>query len=141
MQEPPVPKTWEELVALRTYLDSCPGSYLRHPEDELFYSTYRELAPKNIFLEIIKRQIEPEKRKLLQNRFPYTRVLQHLPDVAQYVLWSLEGPLTDEEITEEVNKVFSDYEWFAVESAPHRKSVPEIWHTHIFIKGKKRYSP
>lgn len=136
---PPVPTTWEELVAMRSYLDSCPGSYLRHNEDQNFYDTYQQLVPKEILLKVIRKQIEPETTKLLKNRFPYSNVLQNLPDVGQFVLWSTDGPLSDKKIEEEVNKHFSEYEWFAVESAPHRKSVPEIWHTHIFVKGIQQY--
>ncbi len=138
--EPSLPTTWEELLALRTFLDSCPGSYLRHPEDQNFYELYQQLIPKDIFLEIIRRQIEPQKKRILLNRFPYSRVLQNLPNVSQYVFWSLAGPLSDIEVEHEVDRRFPKYEWFAVESAPHRKSVPEIWHTHIFLNEKLRYS-
>ncbi len=137
---PSYPRTWEELIALKNYINSCPGTYLRHPSDEKFYTTYRQVVPKEYFLEVIKKQIEPDQIKLLKNGFPYTKVLQHLPRVGQFTLWSLQGPLEDEKIEQEVNRIFPEKMWFAVESAPHRKSVPEIWHTHIFVKDIEQYS-
>lgn len=137
---PPFPTTWEELVALRSYIDRCPGTYLRHPEDQQFYDLYRNLTPKDIFLEVIIKQIEPQETKLIKNRFPYTRILQFLPDVAQYTLWNLRGPMSEREIEQGVKNVFPDKVWMAVESSPERKSVPEIWHTHVFVKDIPQYS-
>ena len=141
VEYPPIPTTWEELVALRSYLDSCPGTYLRHPEDQKFYDLYQEHIPREIFLEIIKKQIQPNRRAILKNRFPYSNVLQNLPDVGHYILWNFDGQLNDGQIEEEVKIQFPDHQWFVVESAPNRKSVPEIWHTHIFVKGIPQYYP
>lgn len=137
---PPIPTTWEELVALRSYLDSCPGTYLRLPEDQKFYDLYQEYVKRDIFLEIIKKQIEPERKAILKNRFPYSNVLHNLHDVGHYILWSLDGPLSDDAVEEEVKQQFPNNKWFVLESAPDRKSVPEIWHTHIFVKGIKQYT-
>lgn len=136
---PPIPKTWEEFLSIKPQLGALPGQYLRHKEDQLFYDLYRQSLPKEAFLAIITQQMQPDRAKLLLNRFPYSNMLQHLPDVAHYCLWSLDGPLSEERIREEVVEIFPDNEWMEVESAPVRKSVPEIWHTHIFINGVKQY--
>jgi hypothetical protein len=136
---PPIPTSWEEFLSIKPQLGALPGQYLRHKEDQLFYDLYRQHLSKEDFLAIITQQMLPDRVKLLLNRFPYTNFLQHLPDVAHYCLWSLDGPLSEAKIQEEIVKKFPTNEWMEVESAPVRKSVPEIWHTHIFINGIKQY--
>ena len=132
---PNIPRSWEELKELREYLSDCSPTFLRSPSDKLFYELFRELVPREVALEIIKRQIREEEIALVKNNFPYTNVLQHLPEVAHYCLWSKIGALNEEEIKQQVDTAYPNSMWFSSERKVSHKSVPEIWHCHIFIKG------
>lgn len=131
-----IPKKWEELVTLKNYLSDCDPKVLRLPEDYSFYSLYRELVPKKIALTIIKRQIGKNKVSLILNNFPYTGILQNLENVRHYCLWSKEGKLSSNEIKSYVDNFFPEKRWFYSERKIGYKSVPEIWHCHVFIELK-----
>ena len=128
-----VPKNWEEFVKLQTILPSCIAEVARLPEDLRFYRIYKELVPKEIRLEIIKTLIGNKNICLLQNNFPYTRLLQNLPKVKHYCLWSRKHKLTPKTIEKEIKKNFSENEFFYFENIEAVKSVPEIWHCQIFV--------
>lgn len=127
------PKSWEELKELMGYLSDCDPREARLAEDTQFYDLYRELVPKKNALEIIHRQIGKKKIALIKNNFPYSRTLQYLPEVKQYCLWSLEGVIPEDKITEIVTKSFPHHKWCKSERKINYKSVPEIWHCHIFV--------
>jgi hypothetical protein len=131
---PKIPANWNELTRLRDFLSDCDPSYLRLPDDRKFYILYRDFVPRDIALEIIKKQINNQTVALISNNFPYSNVLQNLPNVRHYCLWSLKGKLTENEINRYVKRDFPNSEWFYSERKVGHKSVPEIWHCHIFIK-------
>lgn len=128
-----IPTNWDELVKLKDFLSDCDVSYLRLPNDKNFYVLYRELVPKEIALEIIKRQMNNKSAALVQNNFPYSNILQHLPKVRHYCLWSLNKKLAESKIKKLVKKDFPDNKWFYSERKVGHKSVPEIWHCHVFV--------
>lgn len=128
-----IPNNWEELKLLLDYLSDCSPDFLRLPEDDSYYSLYRELVPRDIALEIINRQIDGNKSVILKNNFPYSKILSKL-NVVHYCLWSKVGSLTKKQITQKVKEKFGDCEWCYSERKLGKKSVPEIWHCHIFVK-------
>jgi len=127
------PKSWEELVRLKPILSGLPPEFARLPEDLRYYRLYQELVPKKIRLEILERQLI-DNICLIKNMFPYTRLLANLSRVKQYCLWSKNGKLSDEEIESEINKTFPSKTHFWFENSEANKSVPEIWHCHVFIE-------
>ena len=127
------PKTWKELNSLTNYLSDCDPRELRLKEDTLFYNIFKELVSRDIILKIIKKQIGKRRIALVKNNFPYTRTLQYLPNVANYCLWSLDGSLSEEKIKNIVNTSFPNNKWCKSERKINYKSVPELWHCHIFI--------
>ncbi len=130
---PNIPTSWEELQELREYLSDCDPVFLRLPEDKLFYELFRQLVPRDKALEIIHQQIGEQEIALIKNNFPYSYILQHLPDVVHYCLWSKKGALSEEKIKQQVQLRFPNSIWFFSERKVNHKSVPEIWHCHIFI--------
>lgn len=130
-----LPKSWEELTSLKGILGPY-GGETRLPEDQTFYNLYQELVPKAIRLEIIKRQMQGNDPALLFNNFSYTRILQHLPSVKHYVLWSLKGEVKEEKVREIVEEKFPGKPWMSFQTAVENKSVPEIWHEHIFVNDQ-----
>lgn len=130
------PKSWEELVSLAPKIRSSDPKCNRSADDYLFYKLYNELVPRNIRLEIINRMMEGNDYKILRNNFPYQKLLQFLPGVEHYCLWSCIGELSPEIIEQEISKKFPDQKYMWLENSPETKSIPELWHCHIFIKEK-----
>ena len=131
-----IPNNWEELVELKSVLPICAPEVARLPEDLRFYRLYTKLVSKEIRLEIINISIGDNDICLLKNNFPYTRLLQNLPEVKQYCLWSKTRKLDKKVIESEVRKKFPKEPYFWFENSEMVKSVPEIWHCHVFIKLK-----
>lgn len=129
-----IPNNWEELVQLKSILPLTVPEVDRLPEDLRFYRIYNELVSKEIRLEILKRLIGDNEIYLLQNNFPYTRLLQNLPKVKHYCLWSKKGKLSPEIIEKEIKNIFSKNDFFYFENTEITKSVPEIWHCQVFVK-------
>ncbi len=130
------PKTWEELIKLKPKICHSTPETARFPEDLAFYELYTKLVPRDIRLEIINQLIGHVDYKILQNNFPYLKLLKHLPQVKHYCLWSRIGELSPEKIASEISKTFPGKKYFWLENSPQTKSVPEIWHCQIFIKEK-----
>lgn len=132
-----IPRTWNQLVKLRDFLSDCAGENVRLPEDRLFYKLQLGLVPRDISLEIIKRQMKNKSVSLILNNYPYTRTLKYLPNVKHYCLWSSKGRLSEREIKKQVLKKFKNKEWFYCERKSKKKSIPELWHCHIFVREEK----
>lgn len=130
-----IPQNFEELVAMKDMLDTFDGDVVRFEDDEAKYQKYLESLPRGEMLQKIKEKIGEEGIALLSNDFPYTRVLSNLPHVRHYCLWSLKGELDKNQIKNEVEKSVAG-RYFAVERSLYRKSIPEIWHTHVFVEEK-----
>ena len=129
------PDNWDELKNILDYISFCTPDFLRLPEDEKFYRLFRDLVPREIALEIINQQIGDQEIVILKNNFPYTKVLDKLKNVTHYCLWSKKGKLDDSQIKQQVEKKFKDCTWCYSERKPGKKSVPEIWHCHVFVKN------
>jgi hypothetical protein len=130
------PKTWEELVKLKDKIGNTVPEVARFPEDLAFYDLYIKLVPKEIRLEILNQLIGDNKIKLLKNTFPYLKLYQHIDKVDHYCLWSRVGKLSKKTIEDEIKKEFPGKNYFWIENSTATKSIPEIWHCHIFVKGK-----
>jgi hypothetical protein len=131
---PDVPKTWEELVGLRDYLTDCDALFLRLPSDNDFYAAYVKSIPRKNLVGTVDKEIGDNQTAILVNRFPHTNILQNLPEVKHYCLWSKSGPLDEREIDHLANKKFKNMQWFYMERKVNHKSIPEIWHCHIFVE-------
>jgi hypothetical protein len=129
-----IPNNWEELVALKNVLPVCTPEVARLPDDLNFYQTYTKLVPLEIRLEIVNRLIGNNNIALVKNNFPYTRLLQNLPKVKQYCLWSRTMELSTGQIESQIKKIFPNQNYFWFENSNAVKSIPEIWHCHVFIK-------
>ncbi|MBI4157762.1 hypothetical protein HY502_02850 [Candidatus Woesebacteria bacterium] len=128
------PRTWRGLLKLREFLTDCEGKFLRFDEDQLFYELYLKLVPRKIALEIIKRQMGGKKTALVANNFPYTKTLKCLPNIKHYCLWSIKGRLSEKDIKNHVLKKIKRGPWFYMERKVYAKTVPEIWHCHVFVR-------
>lgn len=128
------PKNWEEFVSLKEKIAYCIPEATRFPDDLFFYDQYTRLVPREIRFKILDLIIGDNKTKLVRNNFPYHKLIQHLGKVTHYCLWSKSGSLTPEQIETEINNKFpgSIHLWF--ENVLETKSIPEIWHCHIFVK-------
>ncbi len=131
-----IPNNWEEFVKLKTVLPFCLPEVARLPDDLQFYRIYTKLVSKEIRLEIVKKLIGNNDIFLLKNNFPYTRLLQNLPEVKHYCLWSKKDRLSPEIIEQEIKKSFPNNDFFWFENSEAIKSIPEIWHCHVFVKIK-----
>lgn len=130
------PQTWEELIELKPKIRHSTPETARLPEDLAFYQLYTKLVPRDIRLEIIKQLIGNNDYKILQNNFPYLKLLKNLPEVKHYCLWSRVGELSPEKIDSEIIKAFPGKKYFWLENSPQTKSIPEMWHCHVFVKEK-----
>jgi hypothetical protein len=130
------PKSWEELISLKNKIRNSVPEVARFSEDLAFYSLYTKLVPKEIRLEIIRQSIGDNDIKLLKNNFPYLKLIQHIPGVTHYCLWSRMGKLSKKNIESEIEKNFPNKPYFWFENTIATKSIPEIWHCQIFVKEK-----
>ena len=128
------PNSWDELVELSPRIGHSVPEANRKLEDLAFYHLYNEMVPKEIRLKIIDHLIGDNNYIILKNNFPYSRLTQNLPEVTHYCLWSRIGELSPELIEQEINKKFPDQKHIWLENSPQTKSMPEIWHCHIFVK-------
>ncbi len=134
---PNVPQSWNELVALRDYLTDCDPQFLRKKEDRDKYDKYQSSLPRDEFIQMITSKFQDKKIALIENIFPHTNVLQDLPDVEHYCLWSMEGELPNEKIKEIVEEKFKKVNWISMTRKEGKVSVAEIWHSHIYIQNKQ----
>lgn len=129
-----VPNNWEELVKLKTVLPFCLPEVARLSDDLNFYRIYTKLVPQKIRMEILENLIGNNDICLIPNNFPYTRLLQNLPKVKHYCLWSKKDRLFPEIIEQKIKKSFPENDFFWFENSEIIKSIPEIWHCHVFVK-------
>jgi hypothetical protein len=130
------PKTWDELVSLKSKIRNSVDTVCRFSDDLNFYQLYTKFVPREVRLDIIKQSIGNNDIKLIRNTFPYLKLLQNIPFVVHYCLWSRIGKLSKKTIESEVEKRFPHQEYFWFENTAQTKSIPEIWHCHIFVKEK-----
>jgi len=131
-----VPENWEDLINVLDFIRDCNWESLRWEEDEEKYRECRVSMTREQFLEDIKKEISGAKVVILANKFPYKKLLQNLPEVKQYVLWSNKGRLEMKEVEKIIRDRFGDKRWCWMERTEKGKSIPEIWHGHIFVEEK-----
>ena len=129
-----IPKTWSELVALKDYLCVCGCNNLRFRDHEIFYVNYQKSFSKELRHKIIFKTIGKNDVKIIRNAFPYNRLTKNLGNVGHYCLWSKKGQLSDVEIESLIKDKFKNKDYFWFENSIETKSIPEIWHCHIFVK-------
>lgn len=127
-----LPKTWDELTALSFSLGAYEGA-TRRKRDQTVYDAFTKSMPRKQILRQIKDQIPENGVALLENDFPYTRILTYLPRVKHLLLWSTKGALSHEQVALIVQKKFPDKKWTHFITTDQNKSVPEIWHAHVFV--------
>lgn len=128
-----IPNNWEELVKSMDFVGDCSWDIIRLPKDQKKYEDYKATMNREEFIDSIKKRIKDNGPVILKNDFPYSRTLFRLPNVKQYVLWNSKGKISENEIRSVVNNNFNNKKWCWVESSLETKSVPEIWHCHIFV--------
>jgi len=132
------PKNWEELVGMREFLATFPGE-MRLKEDQEYYDLFSETVPREMILTLIRKQLKGSNVALVRNNFPYTKILQYLPEVKHFLVWSLSGEVSESKIRELVTTKFPDKEWLYFITVDTVRSVPEIWHAHVFVNfGERR---
>jgi hypothetical protein len=136
LSEDKFPKTWEELKSMTDFIKSNSFENLRLPEVESFYDSYRNRVDRKTQIDILLDTFLEKDRILSKASFPYNNLTRNLPFVYHYCLWDRHGKVPDVEIDAEIksNLKYEDYFWF--ENDLIAKSIPEIWHCHIFIKMK-----
>jgi len=129
-----IPKTWEELVALKDFLPICGAENLRFKDHFNFYINYQKFFSKDLRYKLLLDSLGKNDIKIIRNVFPYTRLTQHLANISQYCLWSKKRQLSDLEIESLIRDKFKNKDYFWFENILETKSIPEIWHCHIFVK-------
>lgn len=130
------PKTWEELKSMADFIKSTPLENLRYPDDLLFYQSYLKFVDKDTRFKILFSTFSGKDRVILRPSFPYLNLIKYLPQVTHYCLWSTNGPVPPREIDQEIKSKFPNQDYFWFENDPITKSIPEVWHCHIFVKEK-----
>ena len=131
------PKTWEELKLKINFIKSTQADNFRFPDNQLFYQTYRNLIDKHTRLKILFATFSNQDISISRNNFPYNNLLKFIPEkITHYCLWSCQGKLSSDKVEELIKIKFpeNDYVWF--ENAEYVKSIPEVWHCHIFVEEK-----
>lgn len=128
------PQTWEDLVALRDKLPCCTAESVRFEDDLCFYRQYTKEVPRETRLQVVFNLIGDSDTKIVRNNFPYLKLIQNIDKVTHFCLWSKIGPLTSDQIETEIKKEFAGKSYFWFENSDAIKSIPEIWHCHIFVK-------
>lgn len=131
-----LPKTWEEFKLMADFIKSTPVDNLRFPDDQDFYRNYLNLVDKDTRLKILFNTFDGKSRIILRPSFPYTNLIKFLPFVTHYCLWSRDGEISPSEVEQEIKSRFPQKDYFWFENDPIVKSIPEVWHCHIFVKEK-----
>jgi hypothetical protein len=129
-----LPKNWQELISIKEIIPFCINTVTRFSEDNQSYEDYKNSISREEHLQNILDEIGDQDLKIVPNKFPYSRLIQHIPDIEHYCLWcKTESPST-ETIESEIKKQFPENEYFWFVNPPINKSVPEIWHCQLFVK-------
>jgi hypothetical protein len=137
ISENKLPKTWEEFKSMVDLIKSTQLDNLRYPDDQLFYENYSELVDKSIRRQILFNTFEGKNRIILRNPFPYSNIIKNIPcAINHYCLWSTKGKISDSEIEKEIKSQFPKQDYFWFENDLIVKSIPDVWHCHIFVKEK-----
>jgi hypothetical protein len=130
-----IPGNWDELVKLMDFIRGCTWEYLRWDDGEEAYQSYKSSMSRDEFISDIRKQIGDNEVVFLKNNFPYKKLLQKLSNVSQYILWSRKGRIESNEVEELIRQKFGDKRCCWMERTEEGKSVPEIWHCHVFVEN------
>ena len=128
-----IPRNWQELVALKDKIGIFRNNITRFDKDNQAYDNFQKSFSRQEYLQRIINEIGDQNLKITPNKFPYSKLIQYLPKVKHYCLWSKVGEPSVDIIEMEIKKKFpnKDYIWFV--NLPNNKSIPEIWHCQIFV--------
>ena len=129
-----LPKNWQELIAIKEIIPFCINKVTRFPKGNQVYEDYKKSLSRDKQIQHIFDEMGNRNLKITINKFPYLRLIQYIPEVRHYCLWSKNGEPSIKSIESEIKKQFptNDYFWFV--NPPNNKSVPEIWHCQIFVR-------
>ena len=137
VSEDKFPKTWQELKSMIDFIKSTKADNFRFPDEQLFYQNYQSLVDKDTRIKILFSAFSGRDKVISRNYFPYNNLLKFIPaKISHYCLWNRCGPLNSDEIEKEIKSKFSDHDYIWFENETKVKSIPEIWHCHIFVKEK-----
>lgn len=128
------PKTWEQLKSMADFIKSTQIDNLRYYDNLVFYQSYTKLVDKETRFKILFDSFEGKERIILRPSFPYNNLIKHLPFVSHYCLWDRNGKVPNNEVDLEIQKKFPGKDYFWFENDTITKSIPEVWHCHIFVK-------
>lgn len=128
-----LPKTWSELLALKNKIPKFRNNITRFTKDNQYYNNHQKSIPRQQYIQRIIDEIGNKNYKITPNKFPYSRLIQHLPNVKHYCLWSNIKEPSSDIIESEIKKKFPNLNYFWFVNPPNNKSIPEIWHCHIFV--------
>ena len=134
LDESKFPRTWEEFKSMADFIKSTPMNNLRFHDNQVFYSAYQEFVDKDTRMKILFTTFEGKDRVILRPSFPYDNLIKFLPKVTHYCLWSTNGPVSPQEVDQEIKLKFPTQDYFWFENDAIVKSIPEVWHCHIFVK-------
>lgn len=134
--KPEIPETWLELTKMMDKIRNGGNDFLRLKSDEEEYQNSFKILPKEERLKRLNRQIGRQGPKILNNLFPYSNLLSKMPWVKHYCLWNKSGAMNKDEIKKVVEEKFKNRRWCWMERVPEGKTVPEIWHVHIFVEER-----
>jgi len=130
------PDNWDELVEMMDFIKDSSWEFLRFEKGEMEYEEYKASMGRGEFVGKIKNKIGNGNPVFLENIFPYKKLLQNLFGVKHYVLWNQEGRLNNEEIERLIKGEFINKRYCWMERSDEGKSIPEIWHCHVFVEEK-----
>lgn len=128
------PQTWSELIALKDKISIFRNNITRFAKGNQAYDDFRKSFSRKQYLQRIINEIGDRDYKITPNKFPYAKLIQHLPNVKHYCLWSKVGEPSVNIIESEIKKQFPNLDYFWFVNHPKNKSIPEIWHCQLFVK-------
>ena len=129
-----LPNNFEEIKTLGWQL-IINNQSLRLDQDDTNYREYLASKSSEQHLNNLEKLLEGKDINLVNNQFPYTLFLSKIADVKHKMILS-KRPLTPAEIDRFlIENCFlhpKNYYWF--ENQNVKKSVPNLFHVHVFIK-------
>jgi hypothetical protein len=102
----------------------------RKPDVLEKYTEYRSALDRNGIdvTSVVRKKMGGHSIAWMKNEYPY-----NVEDATHYLIWSA-APLDDWKIREIVERHAGGREFVTYVNPPELKSVPEIWHAHVFIE-------
>ena len=129
VSSPVAPASWSDLAEF--HLQFASRMFPRSIEVDKQYQAYRN-GSSRVNLDVIRQQLAGGERKawlLLENDFPYSLE----PGINHYVFW-FRGGYSMEDAYALIKGEFGT-ESVVFSNLPHNRTVPDINHYHVFIRG------